>query len=80
MSERIDEIVETTIRYSGEILKEDPTRWPVARRGIKTMIANLAEGAPDHPALAKLQAFCEQEQAHYESGSSAPKPPREPAV
>ena len=76
MTERIEEIVETTIRYSVEILKEDPTRWPVARRGIKTMIANLSEGAPRHPSLSKLQAFCEQEQAHYEAGSTVPKPPR----
>jgi len=73
MIERIDEIVAATVRYTDEILKEDPTRWPVARRGIETMIANLAEGARDHPALARLRAYCEREQAHYDANSGAPK-------
>jgi hypothetical protein len=73
MNERIDEIVAATIHYTDEILKEDPTCWPVARRGIETMIANLAEGAPDHPALGRLRIYCEREQAHYDANSGPPK-------
>ena len=67
MSERVYEIVAATIRYTDEIVKEDPTRWPVARRGIETMIVNLAEGAPGHPALAQLRVYCEREQAHFDA-------------
>ena len=73
MSERVYEIVAATIRHTDEIVKEDPTRWPVARRGIETMIADLAKGAPGHPSLAQLRAYCEREHAHFDANTGAPK-------
>ena len=65
MDTKIEEIVDCTIQYTLEILAEDPTRWPIAARGIAMMIHNLAKDAPDHPALARLRAFSAAQQADY---------------
>ncbi|MBV8474381.1 MAG: hypothetical protein JO107_14745 [Hyphomicrobiales bacterium] len=57
MSDRINEIVERAIEYTGPLLEASPARWSAARRGLKKIHADLNREAPDHPALSRLRAF-----------------------
>ena len=53
----IDQIVDRAIAYTRSVLARAPRHWDVARDGLERMRANLAEGAPDHPALERLEAY-----------------------
>lgn len=55
--DKIDQIVERAIAYTEEILARAPHFLDVAREGLERMRANLATGAPDHPALVRLQDY-----------------------
>lgn len=56
----IDQIVDRAIAYTRMVLQQAPRHWDVARDGLERMRGNLAEGAPDHPALARLEAFIDE--------------------
>ena len=53
----IDQIVDRAIAYTRQVLEKAPRHWDVARDGLERMRQNLAEGAPDHPALERLEMY-----------------------
>jgi hypothetical protein len=53
----IDEIVQRTIRHARRMLRQDAYDWPVARRALRKILADLEAKAPDHPSLPQLRAF-----------------------
>jgi hypothetical protein len=55
--DKIDHIVERAIAYTLHVLEEAPQHREAARTGLERMRGNLTIGAPDHPALERLQAF-----------------------
>ena len=58
--DKIDHIVERAIKYTEHILDVAPQHREAARTGLERMRCNLTIGAPDHPALSRLQAFLNQ--------------------
>lgn len=68
MADNLDAIVERTIKYTLEILEEDPTRWPLARRGVEKIAADLELGAPGHRGIERLRRFVAERQADYDEG------------
>ena len=68
MSDNLDAVAERTMKYTLEILEEDPTRWPVARRGVERILADLETGAPGHRAIERLRRFLAERQADYDEG------------
>jgi hypothetical protein len=57
VTDRIEDIIERTIAHTRGLLATMPEIWPVARVGMQKIHDDLALGAPDHPALLRLQAF-----------------------
>ena len=55
--DKIDHIVERAIEYTLHVLEAAPQHGDAARTGLERMRSNLTIGAPDHPALERLQAF-----------------------
>ena len=55
--DKIDHIVERAIQYTLHVLDAAPEHRAAARVGLERMCSNLTIGAPDHPALERLQAF-----------------------
>ena len=76
--DKIDHIVERAIKYTLHILEAAPHHREAARTGLERMRCNLTIGAPDHPALERLQTFLsELECATRKPGpslTSRPKP------
>jgi hypothetical protein len=58
--DKIDHIVERAIEYTLHVLEAAPQHGEAARTGLERMRSNLTIGAPDHPALERLQAFLGQ--------------------
>jgi len=58
--DKIDHIVERAIEYTLHILEAAPQHREAARTGLEQMRCNLTIGAPDHPALMRLQAFLDE--------------------
>ena len=57
MVDSIDEIVGRSIRHARRMLGEGHYDWPTARRGVRTILADLEARSPNHPSLARLRAF-----------------------
>lgn len=57
MTDKIDEIVDRTIKHTRELLAADAIEWSVARVGLERIGDGLAAEAPDHPALVRLRDF-----------------------
>jgi hypothetical protein len=57
MDPLIDEIVRRSIRHARLMLKQGSYNWPVARRALRKILADLEESAPDDPSLPRLRAF-----------------------
>jgi hypothetical protein len=65
--DKIDHIVERAIEYTLHILEAAPHHREAARTGLEQMRCNLTIGAPDHPALERLQAFLSELESGGES-------------
>jgi hypothetical protein len=57
MVDSIDQIVRQSIRHARRMLKEGHYDWPITRRALRTILADLEARAPDHPSLDRLRAF-----------------------
>jgi len=57
MDRVIDEIVRRSIRHARLMLKEGSYDWPVARRALRKILADLEARSPNHPGLPRLRAF-----------------------
>jgi len=55
--DKIDNIVDRAIEYTKRVLSTAPEHGQEARAGLETMRDNLTLGAPDHPALERLNVF-----------------------
>lgn len=53
----IDEVVQRSIRHARRMLRQNAYDWPVARRALRKILADLEAKAPDHPSLPQLRAF-----------------------
>ena len=53
----IDDIVQQAIAYTDDLLSRSPGHYQIARDGLQRMRENLAQGAADHPALGRLDAY-----------------------
>jgi len=53
----IDEIVHRSIRHAGLMLRQGSYNWPVARRALRKILADLEARSPSHPSLPRLRAF-----------------------
>lgn len=53
----IDEVVRRSIRHARRMLRQGAYDWPVARRALRKILADLEANAPDHPSLPQLRAF-----------------------
>jgi len=60
MMDKIDRIVERAIAYTMLVLQAAPLHRETARTGLERMRTNLTLGAPDHPALERLQVFLDE--------------------
>jgi hypothetical protein len=57
MDRLIDEIVRRSIRHARRMVKEGSYEWPVARRALRKILADLEARSPNHPGLPRLRAF-----------------------
>lgn len=57
MDRLIDETVRRSIRHARLMLREGSYNWPVARRALRKILADLEARSPDHPSLPRLRAF-----------------------
>jgi hypothetical protein len=57
MDRFIDEIVRRSMRHARRMLREGPYDWPVARRALRKILADLEATSPAHPSLPRLRAF-----------------------
>jgi hypothetical protein len=57
MDPLIDEIVRRSIRHARLMLRLGSYNWPVARRALRKILADLEARAPNHPSLPQLRAF-----------------------
>ena len=57
MADAAEAIVEGTILHTRAILETSPGRWSAARGGLLKIRDSLADRAPGHPALDRLDAF-----------------------
>jgi hypothetical protein len=57
MDRFIDEIVRRSIRHARLLLREGSYNWPVARRALRKILADLEARSPNHPSLPRLRAF-----------------------
>jgi hypothetical protein len=57
MDRVIDEIVRRSIRHARLMLKEGSYDWPVARRALRKILADLEARSPNHPGLPRLRTF-----------------------
>jgi hypothetical protein len=57
MDRFIDEIVRRSIRHARLMLREGPYNWPVARRALRKILADLEARSPNDPSLPRLRAF-----------------------
>jgi hypothetical protein len=57
MDRLIDEIVRRSIRHARLMLREGSYDWPVARRALRKILADLEARSPNHPGLPRLRAF-----------------------
>ncbi len=55
--DRIWQIVERAIDFTDLVLKAAPHHGAAARRGLEQLRDNLAQNAPDHPALNRLRNY-----------------------
>jgi hypothetical protein len=57
MDRLIDVIVRRSIRHARMMLKQGAHDWPLARRALRKILADLESRAPDHASLRRLRAF-----------------------
>lgn len=57
MDRFIEEIVRRSIRHARLMLREGSYDWPVARRALRKILADLEARSPNHPGLRRLRAF-----------------------
>jgi hypothetical protein len=57
MERLIDVIVRRSIRHARMVLKLSAHDWPVARRALRKILADLESRAPNHASLRRLRAF-----------------------
>jgi hypothetical protein len=57
MDRFIDEIVRRSIRHARLMLREGSYNWPVARRALRKILADLEARSPNDPSLPRLRAF-----------------------
>jgi hypothetical protein len=57
MDPLIDEIVRRSIRHARLMLRQGSYDWPVARRALRKILADLDARAPNHPSLPRLRTF-----------------------
>jgi hypothetical protein len=53
----IDEIVRRSIRHARLMLRQGAYDWPIARRALRKILADLEARAPKDPSLPQLRAF-----------------------
>ncbi|HXE23510.1 MAG TPA: hypothetical protein VN637_01340 [Roseiarcus sp.] len=53
----MDKIVRRSIRHARLMLREGSYNWPVARRALRKILADLEARRPDHPGLPRLRSF-----------------------
>jgi hypothetical protein len=53
----IDEIVRRSIRHARLMLRQGAHNWPVARRALRKILADLEARSPNHPSLPRLRVF-----------------------
>jgi hypothetical protein len=57
MTDRVEDLVERTVRYTSEILAAKVADWSVARIGLVKIAERIHALTPDHPALEALGRF-----------------------
>jgi hypothetical protein len=57
MDRLIDVIVRRSIRHARMMLKQGAHDWPLARRALRKILADLESRAPDHASLRLLRTF-----------------------
>jgi hypothetical protein len=57
MDRFIDVIVRRSIGHAQAMLRQGAYDWPVARRALRKIFADLESRAPDHPSLRRLRTF-----------------------
>jgi hypothetical protein len=57
VTNKIDAIVDKTIAHTRELLETNQIEWSVARAGLVRISDSLADEAPEHPALERLEKF-----------------------
>jgi len=57
VTDKIEAIVDRTIAYTRELLETDQIEWTIARSGLVRINDALADEAPGHPALERLENF-----------------------
>jgi hypothetical protein len=53
----IDETVRRSIRHARLMLRQGSYDWPIARRALRKILADLEAKSPNHPSLPRLRAF-----------------------
>ena len=57
MDRFIDAIVRRSIRHARLMLRQDAYDWPIVRRALRKILADLESRSPNHPGLLRLRAF-----------------------
>jgi hypothetical protein len=65
MTDRVEDLVERTVRYTSEILAAKVADWSVARIGLVKIAERIHALTPDHPALEALGRFIISNDARY---------------
>jgi hypothetical protein len=67
MTDTIGAIVARSIRHARRINKAGLYDWPVARRALRKILADLEAGSPRHPSLPRLTAFIAAQDREWSS-------------
>ncbi len=57
MDRLTDAIVRRSIRHARQMLRQRAYDWPVVRRALRQILADLESHSPDTPSLPRLRAF-----------------------
>jgi hypothetical protein len=57
MDRFIDEILRRSIRHARSMLRQGAYDWPIVRKALRRILADLESQSPNHPGLPRLRAF-----------------------
>jgi len=79
MDRFIDVIVRRSIRYARLMQRQGAYEWPIARRALRKILADLESRSPNHPTLRSLRAFIASKDRAWlrENPGLPPDAPRE---